>query len=249
MYDYYLGGSNNFSVDRSLARRVVAAVPDTPLQAQANRAFLRRVVRYLVGAGVRQFLDIGSGIPTVGNVHEIAQSLAADCRVVYVDIDPVAVAHAQSLLVSNDRAAAIEGDLRRPDAILDHFLVRDVIDFGQPVALLMLAVLHFVPEEADPAGIIARFRGVMVPGSYLALSVLSSHYRVPEEAEAGEAAYRDANTPLTVRHIDDIERLLDGFDLVPPGVVALPRWRPDPAELAPDEEIRSVFVGAVGRLP
>jgi len=249
MYDYYLGGSHNFAVDRDTARQVIAAVPDTPLFAQSNRAFLRRVVRFLTDSGVRQFLDIGSGIPTVGNVHEIAQSAAPDARVVYVDIDPIAVTHSQGLLEGNDLATAIVGDLRAPEEILRHPEVRRLLDFGRPVGVLIVAVLHFVPESADPAGLIATIRHHLAPGSYLALTVLSAEGRPPEETRASEEIYRDVNIPLTVRDTGDVVRMLAGFELMPPGAVPIPRWRPNPTDLADEDLTRSVFVGAVGRVP
>jgi SAM-dependent methyltransferase len=249
MYDYYLGGSHNFAVDRQTARQVIAAAPDAPLFAQANRAFLRRVVRFLLDSGVEQFLDIGSGIPTVGNVHEIAQAARPDARVVYVDIDPIAVTHSLSILDGNERATAIVGDLRAPEEILRHPRVRELLDFGRPIGVLIVAVLHFVPETADPAGIIARIRNHLAPGSYVAVTVLSPEGRPREETEASAAVYRDADNPLTIRDTGDVVRMLAGFEIMPPGAVPIPRWRPDPADLADEDLSRSVFVGAVGRVP
>jgi hypothetical protein len=248
VYDYYLGGSHNYAVDRDAARQLLAAVPEAPLFAQTNRAFLRRVVRHLVNHGIRQFLDLGSGIPTVGNVHEIAQAAAPDSRVVYVDIDPVAVTQSLSLLRDNPRATAIVGDVCEPIRVITHPQVRDLLDFRRPVGVLMVAVLHFVPESADPAGIVAELRAHLAPGSYLALSVLSAEDQTPEQTEEGAAVYRRIDNPLTVRTTADVVRLLDGFEIVPPGAVPVPQWRPDPADPAGGAASPTVFIGGVGRI-
>jgi SAM-dependent methyltransferase len=246
MYDYYLGGSHNFAVDRDAARQVIAAVPEAPLMAQANRAFLRRVVRFLVDSGVRQFLDIGSGIPTVGNVHEIAQEIAPDARVVYADLDPVAVAHSEELLIDNDRATVIQEDLRRPKRILDHPEVRKLLDFDQPIAVMIIAVLHFVPDSCQPARILATIREALAPGSYLALSQASVDGREDDEAPA-LTVYQKVDHPLTPRSRAEVTRLLDGFDVVEPGVVWVPEWRPDSIDRVEDAD-RSVFLCGVGHL-
>jgi hypothetical protein len=246
MYDYYLGGSHNFAVDREAARQVIAAVPETPLIAQTNRAFLRRSVRFLADRGVRQFLDIGSGIPTVGNVHEIAQRCDPEARVMYVDIDPVAVAHSREILAGNDRAGVIQDDLRRPERILDHPDVRELLDFRQPVAVMMLAVLHYVPDADDPAGILAIVRGPLAPGSYLALSQISAEGR-EDDVDPVQSVYRKADNELYPRTRTELARLFDGLDLVDPGVVWAPQWRPE----APDHLVsadRSANVCGVGRL-
>jgi SAM-dependent methyltransferase len=247
MYDYYLGGSHNFAVDRAAAQQMIAAVPEAPLMAQANRAFLRRAVRLLIDAGIRQFLDIGSGIPTVGNVHEIAQQSAPDARVVYVDIDPVAVAHSREILAGNDFATAIQEDLRRPREILDHPEVRKLIDFAQPVAVMIVAVLHFVPDSDDPAGVMATIRDALAPGSYLTLSQASDEGRSREERADAEEIYRRTDNPLSVRNRAELARLFEGFTLLEPGVVWVPQWRPDPPD-AVDDADRAAFVGGMGRL-
>jgi hypothetical protein len=226
IYDYLLGGSHNFAVDRELAQRGIAEMPELPALAHANRAFLLRAVRVLLDAGVRQFLDVGSGIPTRGNVHEVAQRVNPDARVMYVDIDPVAVAHSQAILAGNDRAGVISGDLRRPEAILDHPDLRALLDLDQPVALLLLAVLHFIPDTEDPGGITARLRDRLAPGSYLTIS----HWTVdgrPQEWERARELSKQVPVPPTPRTRAEVERLFAGFDLIEPGVVWVTQWRPD----------------------
>ncbi|WBB67208.1 SAM-dependent methyltransferase [Micromonospora sp. WMMD812] len=247
MYDYYLGGSHNFAADRAAAQAMVAAVPEAPLMAQANRAFLRRAVQFLVEAGVRQFLDIGSGIPTVGNVHEIAQLAAPESRVVYVDVDPVAVEHSREILAGTDRAAVVQEDLRNPERILAHPDVRRLLDFDQPVAVMVVAVLHFVSDDDRPAEILRTLREALAPGSFLVLSQASDDGRSEDERAEAERVYRRTDNPLWVRGRAELTALFDGFELVEPGVVWVPQWRPESPDSAEDAE-RAVFMGGVGRL-
>ena len=247
MYDYYLGGSHNFAVDRAAAQAMVAAVPEAPLMAQANRAFLRRAVQFLCEAGIRQFLDIGSGIPTVGNVHEIAQRHAPDSRVVYVDVDPVAVAHSREILAGNESAAVVQEDLRHPERILAHPDVRAMIDFSQPVAVLVVAVLHFVGEHDRPAEVLRTLRAALAPGSYLVLSQASDDGRSEAERAEAQKVYQRTDNPLWVRSRAELTAFFDGFELVEPGVVWVPQWRPETPDSAEDAE-RAVFLGGVGRL-
>lgn len=247
MYDYYLGGSHNFAVDRAAAQAMISAVPEAPLMAQANRAFLRRAVHFLIQSGVRQFLDIGSGIPTVGNVHEIAQGAAPDARVVYVDFDPVAVVHSREILADNDGATAFREDLRNPAQILDHPEVHKLLDFSQPVAVILAAVLHFVPDADDPAGILSTIRDRLAPGSYLVLSQASDDGRPADERAEAEKVYQKTDSQLVIRGRAELVALFDGFDLVEPGVVWVPQWRPDSPDSAVDPE-RAVFMGGVGRI-
>ncbi|MFC4021239.1 SAM-dependent methyltransferase [Micromonospora sp. GCM10011542] len=247
MYDYYLGGSHNFAADRAAAQAMVAAVPEAPLMAQANRAFLRRVVQHLAGAGIRQFLDIGSGIPTVGNVHEIAQRVDPASRVVYVDVDPVAVAHSREILAGNDRAVVVQEDLRHPERILTHPDVRKLLDLDQPVAVMIVAVLHFVSDSDRPAELLRTLREALAPGSYLVLSQASDDGRSSDERAEAERVYRRTDSPLWVRSRAELTVLFDGFELVDPGVVWVPQWRPDTSESAEGAE-RAVFMGGVGRL-
>nr|MDT0662157.1 SAM-dependent methyltransferase [Micromonospora sp. DSM 115978] len=247
MYDYYLGGSHNFAVDREAAQAVIQMVPAAPLMAQANRAFLRRAVQFLVDAGIRQFLDIGSGIPTVGNLHEIAQRAAPDSRVVYVDSDPVAVAHSREILAGNDQTVVLQEDLRRPAQILTHPDVRKLLDFDQPIAVMVVAVLHFVPEEDDPDSLLRTIRQALAPGSYLVLSQATDDGRTEAEQEYARQIYRRTDSPLSPRSRQRLTELFAGFDLVEPGVVWVPQWRPDSADGIQDAE-RAVFLGGVGRL-
>lgn len=251
MYDYLLGGCHNFSVDREYAERAERIFPGTRQAVYAHRAFLGRVVRWLVGAGIRQFLDVGSGIPTFGNVHEIAQSVAPEARVMYVDIDPVAVAHARVLLAENPRVGALQADLRRPMDIVDHPDVTALLDFSQPVAVLLLAVLHFIPDADDPFAIVARLRDSIITGSYIALSHTT---RVPERNEALVKALESArqlseetSTPTYYRTGEQVARLMAGLELVEPGVVTIDNWHPDPSEGF--HEPWPGLLAAVGRKP
>lgn len=227
MYDYYLGGSHNFEADRAAAKAVEQIFPGIALTAQANRSFLRRTVRHFIAQGVTQFLDLGSGIPTVGNVHEIAQQDVPDARVVYVDVEPVAVSHANALLAENPYAAAVQADLRSPSAVLAGC---DLLDFSKPVAVLLIAALHFVPDSDDPHGAVAQYMDACAPGSFLALSH-GTHdgLNLEETAEAKQvtAIYKKTDNPLTMRSHAEVSRFFDGLSLLEPGVVAVNDWRPD----------------------
>ncbi|MET8679319.1 SAM-dependent methyltransferase [Streptomyces sp. NPDC004647] len=245
IYDYYLGGSHNFEVDREAARRAIEIMPGLPKIMQANRAFMRRAVRYAVDSGVTQFLDIGSGIPTFGSVHEVAQAADAGARVVYVDNDPVAVAHSRAVLEDCDQAAVAAADLRKPRQILDSPEVAQLLDLDRPVALLLVAVLHFMPEENDPRGAVAELRDALAPGSVLVLTHASTDGG-PTSSEQGdkvEGVYRKASSPLVMRSRAQIERFFDGFDVVDPGLVPMPNWRPD---TPPEQEDPVVFTGFAG---
>lgn len=246
VYDFYLGGSHNFAVDREMARRAVQMWPDLPVIMRANRAFLRRAVHYLLGQGVTQFVDLGSGIPTVGNVHEIAQAGAAQARVVYVDIDPVAVAHSRAILARDARTAVVLGDLCDVDAVWREAARTELIDPGRPVGVLMVAVLHFVPDCADPRSVIERYRAAMAPGSFLVMSHATFEGQ-PDQAGPHVALYRQTPTPMTMRSHAEVCALLDGFELVAPGVVHLPQWRPRPGEGPVADPQRFAGLAAVGR--
>jgi len=246
MYDFFLGGWHNFAVDRQMAAQVIQAVPDFWRTAQANRAFLRRAVRYLVDTGIRQFLDLGSGIPTVGNVHEIAQAAAPSARVVYVDVDPVAVTHSTALLAHNPHACAIRGDIRHPPVILHHRQVIEMLDLRQPIGILMTSVLHFIPDTDQPQQIIAQFQQAIPPGSFLVLTHGTSQARPDEGAELLRLYQRSA-TPLVDRTRDQIRTLLAGLDLIDPGLVWAPQWRPDPATETNQHPERTSVLAAVAR--
>ncbi|WP_328930497.1 SAM-dependent methyltransferase [Streptomyces sp. NBC_00190] len=236
MYDYYLGGSHNFEVDRQAARRAMEFMPGLPKIMQANRAFMRRAVRHAVAEGVTQFLDIGSGIPTFGNVHEIAQAASPEARVVYVDHDPVAVAHSRAVLEGDDRCTVVAADLRKPRDILGAPEVGRLLDFDRPVALLLVAVLHFLEDADDPYGAVAELRDALAPGSLLILTHASFEgIPLTEEVAGGTVSvYRDIRNPLVMRSGEQIRRFFDGFELLEPGLVSMPEWRPDRPENAED---------------
>jgi SAM-dependent methyltransferase len=245
MYDYYLGGSHNFEVDREAARKALEFMPGLPKIMQANRAFMRRAVRFAVGEGVTQFLDIGSGIPTFGNVHEVARAAGSGTRVVYVDHDPVAVAHSQAVLAGDDDADIAAADLRKPQEILDSPQVRRLIDLNRPVALLLVAILHFVEDADDPYGAVAELRDALAPGSMLVLTH-ASYEGIPlpqERAEGAVDVYKDIRNPLIMRSREEIARFFEGYDMVEPGLVPMPHWRPD---TAPEDEDQWAFSGFAG---
>ncbi|MEV0294691.1 SAM-dependent methyltransferase [Nocardia sp. NPDC050710] len=247
MYDALLGGSHNFEIDRKAAEMGKQLVPDLPRLALSNRAFLRRAVRFLVDSGIRQFLDIGSGIPTAGNVHEIAQRIDPEITVLYADIDPVAVAHAKAILHGNERAAAIEADLRKPAELLAKVRENGLIDFEQPVGVLLVAVLHLLSDADRPADMVAELHAAVAPGSYIAISHLTSELR-PEDADRlGANAASQNRIGIHFRPLDTIAAMFDGWDLVEPGVVELPLWRPESERDRHEEPGRSLGLAGVGR--
>jgi hypothetical protein len=235
VYDYWLGGTHNFMADQDVARAIAAISPTAPAIGRANRAFLGRAVRLLAAAGIRQFLDIGSGIPTQGNVHEVAQQASPGARVVYADIDPVAVAHSKAILAGNADASVIQADLRDPAAILRHAETRRLIDFSRPAGLLLVAILHFIADDQDPWRIVATLRDALAPGSYLVLCH-GTDEGSPQVARAVQQVYnRSVDAALRVRPRAEILRFFEGFELVEPGLVFIPQWRPDsPADVPPD---------------
>jgi hypothetical protein len=225
VYDYLLDGACNFKVDREFAEKLLATNPEIAEAVRHNRAFLGRVVRFCVDQGIRQFLDLGSGVPTVGNVHEIAQSMVPECRVVYVDHEPVAVVHSQLMLEHNRQADALQADLLDVDTVLDSEPVRRLVDFTQPVAVIMAAVLHFVPDSANPGAIVARYVEEMAPDSFL---VLSHGVRVEQErVRRGYRMYNQSNTPAGGRTREEIQAFMAGTDILEPGVVWTTQWRPE----------------------
>ncbi len=253
IYDYYLGGTHNFPADREAAEAMLRVFPVGPKLARTNRAFLRRAVRYLAESGVRQFLDIGSGIPSEGNVHEVVQQVAPDARVVYVDIDPVAVAESLEILEGNELATAIRGDLREPQAILSHPQVTALLDFTQPVGLLLAAVLHFVPEDDEAYDAVGQLRAALAPGSYVVASHATTDDVVHDQDDlnvAHDTYQQQTVTPLGLRSRSQFERFFTGLDLVEPGLVWLPLWRPAPddPQYFTDDPKRSSGLAAVGRV-
>jgi hypothetical protein len=244
VYDYLLGGGHNFVADRTVGDLVLRVLPNGGQIAGSNRAFLRRAVRHMMGRGITQFLDLGSGIPTVGNVHEIAQQVDPTAHVVYVDHDEVAVAHSRLILEGNEHATVVGADFTDPAAVLATDEVR-ALDLDRPVGLLMVAVFHFVSDLADPRGIVAGYRDALPSGSLVALSHLTADFRSREMAAVADAM-RNSRDPMYFRPREEVVALFDGFDLVEPGVVSAPHWRPDPDFAAGGPE--DVYVG-VGRKP
>ncbi|MBB5783896.1 SAM-dependent methyltransferase [Nonomuraea jabiensis] len=254
VYDFMLGGKDNYEADRQMALRALELAPDAPEAARANREFLGRVVRFLAArAGLRQFLDLGSGLPTRDNVHEIAQSAAPGSRVVYVDHDPIVLVHGRALLAVNEATTVVEADVRDPDAVLDDPETRRLIDFGEPVGLLMFGVLHHLADHEDPAGIAARLMARLPAGSHLAVSHFYDPGPAHPEASAqGYAAEKLFNETLGTgrwRTREEILACFDGLELLEPGLVPLPEWRPDPGDLARPGLSGQTLAGAVARKP
>jgi hypothetical protein len=246
MYDYYIGGKNHFAADREVADAALAHWPAGRIGLRENRKFLGRAVRYLAGeAGIRQFLDIGSGLPTTANVHEIAQAEAPSSRVVYVDHDPMVLVHARALLTSapQGRTAYIQADLRSPFDILTSPVVRSVLDFDQPVALMLIAVLHFLEEDDNAEGVLKTLLDALPPGSFLAATHLTLEHD-PEGVGGGQRVYREAGLRMNARDADEFASLaFSGLELVPPGVVLASDWRPDSDAPRPTPAEVSCYAG------
>ena len=245
IYDFLLGGGHNFAADRAVGQKVLEVQPHGRQIATSNRAFLNRAVGFMMRQGIDQFLDLGSGIPTAGNVHEVAQRTNPDARVVYVDYDPVAVAHSQLMLSANPNATVIDADLREPDSVLDSPVVREVLDLTRPVGLLTVAIFHFVSDDRDPAGILARYRDVLPSGSFVALSHLTAD-QMPAESAGVVEAMRNSRDPMYFRTYAEFSGFFEGLELVEPGIVSAPEWRNDDWS---DQAVQEgVYVG-VGRKP
>jgi S-adenosyl methyltransferase len=246
VYDYWLGGEHNFAADRIAGDRVLAVTPGLRYRVRANRAFLGRTVRYLAAeAGVRQFLDLGTGIPSAGNTHEVAQRVAPDSRIVYVDNDPIVARHAQALLRGTREGVTtyIEADLRDPAPVLRQAAA--TLDFGQPVAVMLLGVLHLVGDAEDPWQLVATLMEAVPPGSYLVIS--HPALDISEAQAEGQRAYnQNVATPQTLRTRDQVERFFAGLELVPPGLVQVHQWRPDPEDAAPEGTV-SAHGGVAGK--
>ncbi|MFE5030836.1 MULTISPECIES: SAM-dependent methyltransferase [unclassified Streptomyces] len=240
IYDYLLGGKDNYEVDRKAGDQLASVAPEVWSAVRANRGFLQRAVRHVVDSGVRQILDIGTGLPTSPNVHEVAQALAPDVRVAYVDNDPIVKAHGDALLSRAGTTSIVLADLRDPQAVIEHPEVRRIIDFGEPVALFLVAILHFVRDEEEPERIVATLRDALPAGSFLVLSHATDDFAERSEAQA---VYNNATASMNLRPRARIERFFDGFELVEPGVTQVPFWRPETTPPAGSEEIG--FYGGV----
>ncbi|MFI9329129.1 SAM-dependent methyltransferase [Kitasatospora sp. NPDC052868] len=229
MYDYYLGGKDNFEADRKAAEAAIAAYPALPLLARTNREFLGRAVEFVAGRGIRQFIDIGTGIPAIGSTSEVAQRAAPDARVVYIDNDPIVATHARALLAGHPagHTSVIEADLRDPVSILEHPGLRASVDLGEPVALMLVAVLHFIRDEDGAQEIVRTLRDALAPGSALILSHGSPDFASRESAAEGTRIYKSASAPLVLRPRAAVEPFFGDFEFTGPGLVQLPLWRPE----------------------
>jgi hypothetical protein len=246
IYDYILGGKDNFEADRRAAEAAIARNPTMAIGMRANRAVMRRMTAFLAAeAGVRQFIDIGTGLPTSPNMHEIAQRIAPESRVVYVDNDPIVLAHARALLISTPEGACtyIDADARDPERILADPKLSATIDLSQPVALMLFGILHFLPDSDDPGSVVARFLAALPSGSYLAIQHPTTDFYPPGVGSQG--AYRGAGIPFQYRSKDEFARFLDGLELVDPGITPMVEWRP---ELEPDPQPSPSEAGAYAAL-
>jgi hypothetical protein len=251
-YNYWLGGKDNFAADRESGDLLAESYPAARVAARANRAFLRRAVGYLAGeAGVRQFLDIGTGLPTADNTHEVAQRIAPDSRVVYVDNDPMVMVHARALLTSTPqgRTQYLEEDLRNPERILSHPDLVDLLDLRKPVALMLVSVVHFLPEQAAARDIVRNLLAALPPGSYLTVSCATTDFLTPELAAGWDESLRTGRSDVYPRARAEFDEFFAGLDLVEPGVVAVSEWRPDPAATEHPAPVDASIFGAVGRKP
>jgi len=227
VYDYWLGGKDNFAADRAMGERTLQAYPNLVYSVRANRAFLARTVRFLANQGIRQFLDIGTGIPTANNTHEVAQGAAPESRIVYVDNDPIVLSHAKALLKSTPEGACayLDADLRDPDTILAG--AANTLDFARPVAVMLIAVMHFIGDDAEASAIMNRLMAACVPGSYVALSHAASDIDAVQMAEMIRRLNESTAEKTTLRDRAGVTRLFDGLELVEPGVIRAAEWRPD----------------------
>ena len=248
IYDYFLGGAHNFAADRAVANKTLETMPELRGVVLTNRALLRRMVRHLLDLGVRQFLDLGSGIPTAGNVHEIAHRVDPAAKVVYVDVDAVAVAHGRSILLDVPNAVALQADVRETKSVLESAEVRSVLDFEQPIAVLMIALLHFVPDSDEPDRMIAEYLDPLVPGSYLGIS--HAGYEDGEEGEGAAEARRTYSSrvaQMTHRNTAEIRCLFGDLEVVDPGVVRMPYWHPESPDDVDEASARFPGFAALAR--
>ena len=254
LYDYFLGGTHNFQADRDLAEQLRSGIPDMVDAVLANRGFHVRAAAWMAGHGIRQFLDVGSGLPTANNTHQTVQALHPGARVVYVDNDPIVGAHASSLLAANKSTALVVADMRDPDTVLASPVLRNTIDLSAPVGLLMTAVLHFVPNSQDPWGLVGRYADALAPGSYLALSHGTLDRMPPDQVQAGKDGYARSTANVFLRSKEDIERFFDGLDLQPPrpgeppGITFAGLWGAEDVAVADSDGSRGIYCG-VARKP
>ena len=233
MYDYMLGGGHNFAIDRQMVEQAQKIEPNARRLTLQNRAFLRRAVLFMMEQGIRQFLDLGSGIPTVGNVHEIAQAVDPDCRVVYVDIDPVAVAHSEMILADNPNAAIVHADVARPDAVLDAPATSRLLDFGKPAGLLAVTIGHYIAPEQEPGRMFATYRDALAPGSYFAVSHVTNELTDNRAQGLADMMRKAKSNNVFPRTRAEVLTFFDGYEFVEPGLVTTSRWRPE----LPEEEL------------
>jgi hypothetical protein len=244
MYDFYLDGKDNFAVDRAAVEAVEQSMPEVRLLARENRAFLRRAVRYMVAEGIRQFIDIGAGLPTAGNTHEVAQEAIPDARVVYVDNDPIVLAYGRALLAENGNTTILQADMRQPATVIDSAVVRSLIDLDQPVGVLLIAMTHFLTvEERGP--IMGTLRESLAPGSFLALTHVTGDGHSDAAVAGVESVYRTTPTPIFFRTHAEISQFFDGYELVEPGLVTVDAWHPDSVD--PTPVATRWLYGGVGR--
>jgi SAM-dependent methyltransferase len=248
MHDYWLGGGHNFAADRELAEKIISFMPGVEDVARLNQCFLRRAAKFLMESGIRQFLDIGSGIPTVGHLHEIVQQASPECHVLYVDPDPVAVAHSELMLADVPNTEVIRADLRDVAGVLADDVTRGLLDIDEPIGLIA-PMMHFIPDSSDPAGIMAGYRDRLAPGSFLALAHGTSDADIPGLERVIEA-YNTTRHRLYPRSHAEILRLSEGWELVEPGLVGMAHWRPEgPGDQSTNPGINSLLLAAVGRKP
>ncbi len=255
IYDYLLSGENNFQSDRDAAKRIMALVPEIKDCAWANRGFHQRAARWIAGRGVRQFIDVGSGLPTVGNTHDVVRSVDTSCRVVYVDNDPMVRAQSEELLAGTSGVRVILGDLREPDRLLGDPELRELIDFTQPAGLLMTAVVHFVSDESDPWGLVRQYLGTLAPGSYLALSHLTNDHKPPRAVREFRRVFNRATEQMHFRSRAEVERLFEGLNMVsahdpeaPGRLCYVGDWEAEDPAMADSDGSRWLYCG-VARLP
>jgi hypothetical protein len=243
IYDYFLGGTHNFAADRAIGDRLIELVPRIPRLARANRAFLHRAVRHAATSGIRQFLDLGSGVPTEGNVHDVARAVHPDARVVYVDREPAAVLYAKDILGDDPNTGAVQGELQQPEPVLEHPEVRRRLDFDEPVCILMIAVLPFIPDSPGLTAALHTYHRVAAPGSHLAITHTITG---SDDVERIADLYNRTGTPLVPRDRDQLAEMFTGWRLLEPGIVHTPLWRPDPEDASVEDPAGSLSCAGVG---